>query len=221
MRGEAGCETSYGGDRAAVERHSGTTSSAPMRASAAAWRAGNAWCGTPRRNLLHRLRRRPCRRPHPYLFDLQSRSPDLYLDRNIYRSFIHDPLGEALRHFSGGKNIMWSSDYLHSETVFPHSLDVIEQILPVCRRLSELGSSPDALNSSSASIEFTPSRSLIASLVSGFGAPPLSRTLVHTRSGFVSFTATRAATLFVPVRGTPWRAPLLGQRMPCRELPFP
>jgi predicted TIM-barrel fold metal-dependent hydrolase len=53
--------------------------------------------------------------------------PSFYMDRNIYGSFIHDPVGVALRHFSGGKNIMWSSDYPHSETTFPHSLDVIEQ----------------------------------------------------------------------------------------------
>ena len=32
----------------------------------------------------------------------------------------------ALRDFPGGKNIMWSSDYPHSETTFPHSHEVID-----------------------------------------------------------------------------------------------
>jgi predicted TIM-barrel fold metal-dependent hydrolase len=51
--------------------------------------------------------------------------PSYYFDRNIYCSFISDKVGVALRHFPGGKNIMWSSDYPHSETTFPHSHEVI------------------------------------------------------------------------------------------------
>jgi predicted TIM-barrel fold metal-dependent hydrolase len=52
--------------------------------------------------------------------------PSYYFDRNIYCSFISDKVGIALRDFPGGKNIMWSSDYPHSETTFPHSHQVIE-----------------------------------------------------------------------------------------------
>jgi len=51
--------------------------------------------------------------------------PSFYLDRNIYASFISDPIGVKLRHESGCKNIMWTSDYPHSETTFPHSHKVI------------------------------------------------------------------------------------------------
>lgn len=51
--------------------------------------------------------------------------PSYYFDRNIYCSFISDKVGVALRNFPGGKNIMWSSDYPHSETTFPHSHEVI------------------------------------------------------------------------------------------------
>jgi len=51
--------------------------------------------------------------------------PSHYFDQNIYASFISDPIGVMLRHQTGCKNIMWSSDYPHSETTFPHSHQVI------------------------------------------------------------------------------------------------
>lgn len=52
--------------------------------------------------------------------------PSYYFDQNVYCSFISDKVGIALRTFPGGKNQMWSSDYPHSETTFPHSHAVIE-----------------------------------------------------------------------------------------------
>lgn len=52
-------------------------------------------------------------------------SPSHYFDQNVYASFISDRIGVKLRHKPGGKNIMWSSDYPHSETTFPHSHQVI------------------------------------------------------------------------------------------------
>src|SRR3546814_13843592 len=51
--------------------------------------------------------------------------PSFYMDRNVYGSFINDRIGVLLRNEPGGRNIMWSSDYPHSETSFPHSHDVI------------------------------------------------------------------------------------------------
>lgn len=51
--------------------------------------------------------------------------PSYYFDRNVYASFISDPIGVHLRHQPGGRNIMWSSDYPHSETTFPHSHETI------------------------------------------------------------------------------------------------
>lgn len=56
-----------------------------------------------------------------------SHPPSHYFDRNIYASFISDRIGVELRHKPGGRNIMWSSDYPHSETTFPHSHKVIEE----------------------------------------------------------------------------------------------
>ncbi|HEX8055746.1 MAG TPA: amidohydrolase family protein [Novosphingobium sp.] len=54
-------------------------------------------------------------------------APSHYFDQNVYASFISDPIGVKLRDEPGGKNIMWSSDYPHSETTFPHSHKVIEE----------------------------------------------------------------------------------------------
>ncbi len=51
--------------------------------------------------------------------------PSFYMDRNIYASFINDRIGVLNRNEPGGRNIMWSSDFPHSETTWPHSLRVI------------------------------------------------------------------------------------------------
>ncbi len=51
--------------------------------------------------------------------------PSFYMDQNIYGSFINDRIGVMCRNEPGGKNIMWSSDYPHSETSFPNSHEVI------------------------------------------------------------------------------------------------
>ena len=53
--------------------------------------------------------------------------PSYFMDQNVYGSFIHDRVGILSRDLPGGKNIMWSSDYPHSETTFPHSLKVINR----------------------------------------------------------------------------------------------
>ena len=53
--------------------------------------------------------------------------PSVYMDQNVYGSFIHDRIGILNRHLPGARNIMWSSDYPHSETSFPHSRAVIER----------------------------------------------------------------------------------------------
>jgi len=53
--------------------------------------------------------------------------PSFYMDRNIWGSFIQDRNGILNRNLPGGKNIMWSSDYPHSETTFPRSHEIIKR----------------------------------------------------------------------------------------------
>jgi predicted TIM-barrel fold metal-dependent hydrolase len=55
-------------------------------------------------------------------------APSYFWDRNIYGSFIHDRAGVLMREMPGAGNIMWSSDYPHSETSFPHSRDMIAKL---------------------------------------------------------------------------------------------
>ena len=52
--------------------------------------------------------------------------PSEYFDRNIYASFIRDREGIRNRDLPGGRNIMWSTDYPHSETTWPESKKVMD-----------------------------------------------------------------------------------------------
>lgn len=54
-------------------------------------------------------------------------SPAFYMDRNVFGSFIQDRVGIVSRDLPGGGNIMWSSDYPHSETTFPNSRAIIQR----------------------------------------------------------------------------------------------
>ncbi|MEY2927283.1 MAG: hypothetical protein RL367_1760, partial [Pseudomonadota bacterium] len=56
------------------------------------------------------------------------KAPSHFWERNIYGSFIHDRPGILMRELPGAGNIMWSSDYPHSETTFPHSMEKIEEL---------------------------------------------------------------------------------------------
>jgi predicted TIM-barrel fold metal-dependent hydrolase len=51
--------------------------------------------------------------------------PSEYFRRQIYATFIDDPLGVRYRHQVGVDNIMWSSDYPHLVSTWPHSQEVI------------------------------------------------------------------------------------------------
>jgi predicted TIM-barrel fold metal-dependent hydrolase len=53
--------------------------------------------------------------------------PSYYMDKNVYGSFIRDTVGISQRNRKGGKNIMWSSDYPHSETSWPDSKGSIDK----------------------------------------------------------------------------------------------
>jgi predicted TIM-barrel fold metal-dependent hydrolase len=55
-------------------------------------------------------------------------APSYFMDRNVYGSFIHDRVGILTRDMPGAGNILWSSDYPHSETTFPHSMEKIEEL---------------------------------------------------------------------------------------------
>jgi predicted TIM-barrel fold metal-dependent hydrolase len=51
--------------------------------------------------------------------------PSEYFHRQVYATFIDDAVGVENRHQIGIDNIMWSSDYPHTASTWPHSRDII------------------------------------------------------------------------------------------------
>jgi predicted TIM-barrel fold metal-dependent hydrolase len=51
--------------------------------------------------------------------------PSEYFHRQVYATYIDDPVGVAVRHQIGIDNIMWSSDYPHTASTWPHSQDIV------------------------------------------------------------------------------------------------
>ena len=51
--------------------------------------------------------------------------PGDYVRRNVWATFQDDPVGPMLVQFFGEDNFMWASDFPHTDSTWPHSLDVI------------------------------------------------------------------------------------------------
>ena len=52
-----------------------------------------------------------------------------YFRRQVYATFIDDPVGVAGRQHISADNIMWSSDYPHTVSTWPNSREVVERDL--------------------------------------------------------------------------------------------
>ena len=55
-----------------------------------------------------------------------SRLPSEYLRDHAYWGLFEDPIGIRLRHEVGVDRIMWSTDFPHVVSRWPHSLEVLE-----------------------------------------------------------------------------------------------
>ncbi len=55
--------------------------------------------------------------------------PSDFFHRNVFLSFQEDGVGIRLRDVIGPDNMMWGSDYPHSESTFPQSRKILEEIL--------------------------------------------------------------------------------------------
>lgn len=60
--------------------------------------------------------------------------PSEYFQRQVCATFMDDAIGVANRHMIGVDNLMWSSDYPHSDSTWPHSQEVIAKDFAACRR---------------------------------------------------------------------------------------
>ncbi|HML10822.1 MAG TPA: amidohydrolase family protein, partial [Stellaceae bacterium] len=55
--------------------------------------------------------------------------PSDFFHRNVVLSFQEDAIGIRLRDVIGVDNMMWGSDYPHSESTFPQSRKILSEIL--------------------------------------------------------------------------------------------
>ena len=55
--------------------------------------------------------------------------PSDFFHRNVVLSFQEDAIGIRLRDIIGVDNMMWGSDYPHSESTFPQSRKILAEIL--------------------------------------------------------------------------------------------
>jgi predicted TIM-barrel fold metal-dependent hydrolase len=53
--------------------------------------------------------------------------PSFYFDRQVFATFMEDPVGLREREHIGVDNIMWASDYPHSETTWPNSKSLTDE----------------------------------------------------------------------------------------------
>ena len=53
--------------------------------------------------------------------------PSFYFQRQVFATFMEDPVGLREREHIGIDNIMWSSDYPHSETTWPNSKKLTDE----------------------------------------------------------------------------------------------
>ena len=58
--------------------------------------------------------------------------PSEYFHSNVFLGFQEDGLGIEMRHRIGVDNLMWGSDYPHTELTFPRSRQILEEILVGC-----------------------------------------------------------------------------------------
>ena len=75
---------------------------------------------------LHRLDLRVSHGRPP---DRLSLKPSEYFQRQVFATFINDPVAIQTRHLVGVDNLMWSSDYPHGASTWPNSKTVIDHTL--------------------------------------------------------------------------------------------
>jgi predicted TIM-barrel fold metal-dependent hydrolase len=63
----------------------------------------------------------------PYDFPGMKLKPSEYFRRNMAATFMDDEFGLRQRHALGVENILWSTDFPHPATTWPHSQDVVER----------------------------------------------------------------------------------------------
>ena len=58
--------------------------------------------------------------------------PSEYWKHNFYVTFEDDPIGIRTRDLIGTNTLLWGNDYPHGDSVFPHSQQVLNEVLQDC-----------------------------------------------------------------------------------------
>jgi len=58
---------------------------------------------------------------------LLSAPPSEYIRRNVWVTFQDDLTGAMTTSYFGADNFMWASDFPHTDTTWPHSVEVVER----------------------------------------------------------------------------------------------
>jgi predicted TIM-barrel fold metal-dependent hydrolase len=64
-----------------------------------------------------------------FLDHTPAKRPSEYWSTQCYATFMHDPAGLSMIDRIGARNVMWSVDYMHSESTFGYSADVVDEII--------------------------------------------------------------------------------------------
>ena len=72
---------------------------------------------------------RPARGPEWRRFSDPDRLPSHFFRTNCFASFQEDAIGIRLRDLIGVETLMWGSDYPHTESTFPRSRQILDEIL--------------------------------------------------------------------------------------------
>jgi hypothetical protein len=70
-----------------------------------------------------------CERHGEAIYPRGGRLPSDFFRRNVVLRFHEDAIGIRLRDIIGVDNMIWGSDYPHSESTFPRSRDILVEIL--------------------------------------------------------------------------------------------
>jgi uncharacterized protein len=65
---------------------------------------------------------------HAYVFPAITELPSFYFARNVFVTFMEEPVAvQLLRHELGVSNMLWASDYPHPPTTWPNSRAIIDE----------------------------------------------------------------------------------------------
>jgi predicted TIM-barrel fold metal-dependent hydrolase len=65
---------------------------------------------------------------HAYVFPVLKELPSFYFRRNVFVTFMEEPVAvQLLRHELGVSNMMWASDYPHPPTTWPNSRAILDE----------------------------------------------------------------------------------------------